>query len=265
MPDNDQEKKPEVKETEEGGVEVSLEEEKDEVINVQDEEVKEVKPEVKEVPKQDPFKNKVYAQDRIIEKQNKKIAELESKIEIKEPGPEPLDDLDKEAQTDWKSAVSKLAAREAKKIYEENQKQIQIKSQETERAQILQSNEQKVLSKYPELNEQTSEHTQIWFDVLNKNPRWRTSPEGPILVMREMEDVLRSKGYDIDGRATKEVKQERDRLIRANATSLDTPRNTPSNKVILSKEQREFCDINGLSYEEYARTLKKSGERGLEL
>lgn len=255
-------KEAEVKETDDGGVEVSLG--KDEVINVQDEEVKEVKPEVKAKPEVDHFKNKVYAQDRIISKLQKEIEDL--KVEKKPPEPEQtLDELDKLAQTDWKEAVRRLSAQEAKKLYSETQQKIQTEAQERERLQLLQENEQKVLNKYPELNEATSEHSQIWFDVLNKNPRWRNSPDGPILVMREMEDVLRGKGYDIDGRTTKEVKKEQERLIRASATSLETPRNAPSNKVVLTREQREFCDINGITYEEYARTLKKSGERGLEL
>ena len=251
-----EEAKEEPKETEEGGIEVLLEEEKGE------EEKQEVKTEVKEEPKeevkQDSFKNKVYAQDRIISKLEKKIEELEAKKIESEPE---LDDLDKLAQTDWKKAVAEIVKRERTAT----DKEIQAKSQERERLQILQQNEQTVLSKYPELNETTSEHSQIWFDVLNKNPRWRQSPDGPTLVMREMEDVLRSRGYDIGGRATQEVKQERERLARVNATSLKSSRATPSNKVILSKEQREFCDINGVSYEEYARTLKKTGEGSLEL
>jgi hypothetical protein len=76
--------------------------------------------------------------------------------------------------------------------------------------------------------------------------------------MYAMEDELRKKGYDIDGRVTEKVKEETSRLMKANVSSLPSSRpSAPSNKITLTKEQREFCDENGLSYETYARTLQK--------
>jgi len=263
MEEKNQDKQPETKEIEDGGVEVSLEEEGTPVVP---EEEKEPEPKAKEEPKQDSFKNKVYAQDRIISKQQKEIDDLREQMtsqpKVEETKPE---DFDKDVQSDWQGTFRKIAKQEAENIYKADQAKIQKEAQERERKQVQETNEQKVVTKYPELNDSSSEHTQIWFDVLNKNPRWRTSPDGPILVMREMEDVLRVKGYDIDGRTTKAVNHERERLANANATSLGTSRPTPSNKVILSREQREFCDTNGISYEEYARTLKKTAGGGLEL
>lgn len=263
--DIQEKKEPEVKETEDGGIEVSLEEEKEEdAVETKEE----VKPEVKEEPKQDPLRNKVYAQDRILAKLQKdqlekdaKIAELEAKL-IPEPEVENLDELDKLAQKDWKGAVRKLARQEAEAIRKVDQQKIQADTLERERKQVLAESERKVLEKYPELNEPTSEHSQIWWEKLNQNPRWRTSPDGPILVMREMEDELRSRGYDIGQKVTKAVKQEQVRLANANATTLESTRSKSSNKVVLSKEQREFCEANGLSYEVYARSLRNSGEKG---
>ena len=257
-------KEPEVKETEDGGVEISLPEEKEDIIETEEE----VKPEVKEEPKQDPLRNKVYAQDRILAKlqreqelKDAKIAELEARL-TPEPEIPNLDELDKLAQTDWKGAVRKLARQEAEALRKVDQQKIQADTVERERQQVLAENERKVLEKYPELNESTSEHSQIWWDKLNQNPRWRTSPDGPILVMREMEDELRGRGYDIGQKVTEAVKQERMRLANANATTLDSARAKSSNKVVLSKEQREFCEANGLSYEVYARSLRKTGEKG---
>ena len=254
-------KEPEVKETDDGGLEVSLEED-----NLEPKE--EVKPEVKEEPKQDPLRNKVYAQDRILAKlqreqelKDAKIAELEARL-TPEPEIANLDELDKMAQTDWKGAVRKLARQEAEALRKIDQQKIQLDTAERERKQILVENERRVLERYPELNESTSEHSQIWWDKLNQNPRWRTSPDGPILVMREMEDELRNRGYDIGQKVTKAVSQERMRLANANATSLEPARTKSSNKIVLSKEQREFCETNGLSYEVYARTLRKTGEIG---
>jgi len=257
-----QEVKPEVKETEEGGVEVSLEEEiKEQVAKVEvEQEVKEVKK-----PETDHFKNKVYAQDRIISKLQREIDEMRVPKQPVQEVEQSLDELDKLAQTDWKAAVKKLAKEEARSLLLEEQRRIQQQASEQEFRQMLTTNEQKVLNKYPELNDNASEHSQVWFDILNKNPRWRTSPDGPILVMREMEDVFRSKGYDVDGSKTKAVENERRRLASAQATTLGPARNTPSNKIVLTREQREFCDSNGIEYHDYARTLARTGERGIEL
>jgi len=250
-----------VKDTEEGGVEVTLEKETDEEQEVQVEtKVDEHKEDLKR-------KNAHFAQQRIISKLQEEVEELrKSRVE---PAPVvediPMDELDKLAQTDWKAAVKKLARQEAQALDRTRQEQIAKQSEQESYRTALANSEKIVLGKYPELNDNTSEHSQIWLDVLSQHPDWRKSPYGPTLVMREMEDVLRSKGYDIDGRTTKEVKQEQSRLARVNAASLDSPRTAPSNKIILSKEQREFCDTNGISYENYARTLRRVGDGGLEL
>lgn len=265
MPKEIQEEKlPETKETEEGGIEVTLDEDIPGVQEPAEEKEPEQKPEVKEVVKSDPFKNKVYAQDRIISRQQREIDELRqsmtSQPKVEEPIPE-LDELDKLAQKDWKKAVELVSER----VFQKQQREIYERTKVEESTMELQKNIKVVAEKYPELDDIGSEQSQIYQQVLEKHPRWRNIPDGPYLAMREMEDELRVKGYDIDGRIKKGVETERERLTRVGATSLNTPRKVPSNTIILTKENKEFCDINGISYADYAKFLRSSGDRKVEL
>ena len=127
----------------------------------------------------------------------------------------------------------------------------------------MEKNSQEVISRHPELEDTASEKTQIFQDILNNNPRWRSSPDGPLLTMYGMERELRKRGYDVEGTIKEKVENEKERVVRATATSLSASRaTTTGNKIVLTREQKEFCDQNGVSYEDYARTLKKSGDKG---
>jgi len=268
MPEEEKkEETSEVKETEDGGIEVDLKEE--EVTAEAKEESKEEE-EKKPVKEQDPFKNKVYAQDRIIAKLQREIEELRSTKAppAREPEPEPdVDEIDKLAQHDWKAAVRKLAQDEARRLQNAEAQRLEEAKNSEMTAQRLSHNTQTVLERHPELDDATSEKFQVFQDILNKNPDWRMSPDGPLLTMYEMENALRSKGFDVDGTIRKKVEAETSRIARTNATSLPSSRSTTmSSKVVLTKDQRDFCDQNGVSYEEYARTLRKSGDKmGVEI
>ena len=252
-------------ETEEGGVEVSVEEETPDKKIVQEKKEGEKKP----VQKQDPLTNKVYAHDRILTNVQRSIEELKnimlqnapSSTVTQEQG-EKLDELDKLAQTDWKAAVGKIAEARTRAVLDSEKVQINQEKQQVEVAQLMEKNSQFVVSRHSELEDATSEKAQIFQEVLNNNPRWRTSPDGPLLTMYEMESELRKRGYDVDGNIKTKVEAETERVIRATGSALPASRTTTSgNKIVLTREQREFCDQNGIKYEDYARTLKKSGEK----
>lgn len=260
-----------ITETEEGGVAVSVEEESPDKNFVQEKKEEAGKSAVK----QDPLTNKVYAHDRILSNVQRSIEELKtimlnnstSSVTTHEQD-EKLDELDKLAQSDWKSAVGKIAEARVKTILETERQQI---NQEKEREAVVQAmtqNENVVLSKHPEVEDKTTEKSQIFQEILDKNPRWRTSPDGPLLTMYEMENELRKRGYDVDGSVNSKIEAERERIFKANASYLPASRDIQAtgNKIVLTREQREFCDQNGIKYEDYARTLKKSGEReGVEI
>lgn len=248
-----------VTETDEGGVEVSVEDDNPQKEPI----VQERKEEVAKPAKQDPITNKVYAHDRILSNVQKSIEELKNIMlsnasSISPAQEEKLDELDKLAQTDWKAAVSKIVEARTHEILDKERKQIETQKVQEESSQIMEKNATFVTSKHAELNDATSEKAQIFQEVLNNNPRWRTSPDGPLLTMYAMEDELRKRGYQVDGVAEK--KPEANRVIPASGLPSSRPVNT-GNKIVLTREQREFCEQNGLSYEDYARTLRKSGER----
>lgn len=259
------EKASEVIETPEGGVEVSVEEEK-EAAPVEQEPKEKEKPKPEDKP--DVLKNKVYAQDRIISRLQKEIDELRQKsgtaVSVQQLEPK-LDDLDELAQKDWKLAVSKLSEQKFRELQAQENKRISEERHFIEEQNLMEKNSEAVLNRHPELNDPSTEKSQIFQTILNNNPRWRISPDGPLLTMYELENELRKRGYDIDG-VGKKIESEQERLARVSATGLMTPK--PANnqgKVVLTREQKEFCDINGISYEEYARTLRKAGERGIEI
>lgn len=269
-----EEKTSEITETKDGGVEVTVETQETPKEEVQEETtvVKEEKIEKPKVDGEQSWKNKVFAQDRIINKLNREIEEIRQKVVVepsstKQVVDTELDEIDRLAQTDWKAAVNKLAERKAREILDNEKVHIQEQQERLQVQNTMETNSQAVISKHPELNEEGSEKSEIFQSILSNNPRWRTSPDGPLLVMYEMENELRKRGYDIEGNVTQKVEKEVSRITRASASSLPSSRHTPStNKIVLTREQREFCDQNGMSYEDYARTLSKSrGREGVQI
>jgi len=256
-----EEKKPsETVELEDGGIQVSIEDEKP-----QEEVKEEVKAEEKPKAKPDPeasFRNKVFAQDRIISKLQKEIEELKTRPSAEpEPKPTELDEIDKLAQVDWKAAVKKLSSEEIKNALAQERKQLAEQAKAIEVSQIADKNAELVVAKHPELNDDFSEKRQLFNKVLESNPRWRTSPDGPLLTMYAMEDELRKQGYDL-GETKSKIEDERTRLMRVSASSLPASKEVPSTgKITLTREQREFCDNNGITYDQYARTLSRSGDK----
>ena len=251
--------------TEDGGVAVSIEEE-----TTPEKAVEKKEEEKKPERKQDPITNKVYAHDRILANVQKSIEELKEMMLINSPSSAisqkqevELGEIDKLAEKDWKAAVGKIAEARTREILATEQTKIEQTKSIQEEAQIMERNSQSVLGRHPELEDVSSEKSQVFQDILNKNPRWRTSPEGPLLTMYEMENELRKRGYDIDGIIKEKIETEKRRVVSASATSLPPSRATSlTGKIVLTREQKEFCDQNGISYEEYARTLKKSGDKG---
>lgn len=253
-----------ITETDEGGVAVSVEDETSQETVVQEEKEEEKK---EPAHKQDPLTNKVYAHDRILSNVQRSIEELKNIMLQNSPSSvitqeqtKELDELDKLAQTDWKAAVRKIAETSYQEKSVQEKQQLEQARRQEEDTQLMEKNSQSALSRHPELEDSVSEKSQIFQSILNNNPRWRTAPDGPLLVMYEMESELRKRGYDVDGTINKKVEEERERVTRVTSSSLPSSRSTSTgSKIILTKEQREFCDENGVKYEDYARTLKNSG------
>ena len=124
----------------------------------------------------------------------------------------------------------------------------------------------KVTSVYPELHEQTgdptSEISQSFTRIMNQNPDLLSNPRGPELTMHAMEQEMVAKGQTPRSWQAS-AKSNGAPASRASMTSLTPSRQSlPSNKVVLTREQKDFCDRQGLKYEDFARiarTLESTG------
>ena len=248
--------KTEITEMTDGGVEVTLDKQETPKEEVQEEAKT---PDTTD----DKLRNKLGYMERQIAKQTKLLESLQGQQAPEQPKVAPIatSDFEKMVQ-DGKvqEAVAIVAKQEARRVNEEYQTKIKEDADAREAATNLESNSQYALSRHSELNDTNSEKTQIWFDVLNKNPRWRNSPDGPLLTMYKMEEELRKRGYDVDGAYKKASEEEKDRLGRVTSTSVPASRVVNKNKIVLTKDQRDFCDTNGIKYEDYARNLARAGE-----
>lgn len=129
---------------------------------------------------------------------------------------------------------------------------------------VLAESKSKALAKHPELNDDYSEKSKIFRQILDENPRYLNDPKGPIHAMRDMEDRMRELGYpekDIFDAENRGVQKERDRQSRVmlNTSRGRTP-STPTRQVTLSKDEVEFCKHNNIDVRVYAQNKFKMGK-----
>jgi len=220
-------------------------------------------------------RNKAFASMRI---ENKRLQEQLDKIQAQLETPKPQQDYtpvndgvprtdaewDALADKDWKKAVDIRANMNAQNVLAANQQASRVQ-EELEKAKA------KVLERHPELNDNSSEKARIFLQVLNNNPDYVNHPKGPIYAMRDMEDhmetVLGYKREDIVSAERNGAQREASRQHRIvlNKGGGKTPA-SEGNKVTISKEEAEFCKIQGLDPKEFAKTkqkLAKSGKEGV--
>ena len=208
-------------------------------------------------------------QARQFEKKSRELEELKatlSNIRVTTDAPQTeMDELDEIAQKDWKKAVRKLAEEEAKRILQETYQEQDRKVKEQSLIRELESSKQKVRERYPQIEDENSEESHIYMEVLNESPHLLQNPYGPELAMHRMEEKLRAQGR-ITPQVKEVVDKELSRRARVGAGALPQGRSgAKTNTYTLTQDQKAYCDHNGISYEVYARTAKQleTGE-GLE-
>ena len=163
--------------------------------------------------------------------------------------------------------MTRLADQRATAIIQQREQQTLIEQDAMSRKQLLESSISKVTTIYPELAEQTgdptSEVSKTFTRLMNQNPDLLSNPRGPEVVMYEMEREMIGTGQ------TPRSWQAATKLAngapanRVAVTTLAPSRQAlPSNKVVLTREQKDFCDRQGIKYEDYAkvsRTLESTG------
>ncbi len=172
------------------------------------------------------------------------------------------DDL---AKKDWKKAVdlrSKIQAEDG----------IAASTQTTEFNKVLEESKQTVLKRHPELNDSTSEKAKIYRNIVVSNPEYTRQKKVPLTAMVEMEEYMeKNMGYkreDIIKAELQARQDESDRHSRVQLTSTTGRNVSEGNKIVIGKDELEFCKLQGIDPKVYAankKRLEKAGKGGIQL
>lgn len=168
-----------------------------------------------------------------------------------------VDELDELAQKDWKAAVRKLGREEAERILKEEREKASQENIRQSQAFSYERSKRIVLEEYPDIFEDGStEHGKLYRQVYNEDQSLLSNPNGPEIALYRMKRKMSENGV-----ITNDVKpildKEMARRQRAGASQV-TGRANGSNNVILTKDQKQWCDYNGVDYKDYAVSLKAS-------
>jgi hypothetical protein len=201
-----------------------------------------------------------------VESMTKQMAQFQSQQTPSQKEEEPQeedekgDELDEVAKKDWKQAVRILAKQEAEMMRDEEDKARAEEQRKLTVAQELEESKGRVLTRYPNIEDTTTEEAQAYIQVLNENPALLRNPRGPELAMYKMEESMRAKGV-VPASIKEEVKEEAgaeiNRRLRAHAGK--GPQGRPAgeeNKIRLTPEEQAHCDKFGIPYVEYAKMYK---------
>lgn len=235
----------------------------------------------KEAPKDEPKYVRLEDIDRISKAvengrswTTRKVSSLEEKMDriisgLQQP-PKPItpavpaDEWEEKLQKNWKGTVEELADARAEAKYKQfREKEIEqdrIVAEDRKNNQLREDNKRKVVDRHKELNDETSQKSELFRQVISEHPEYLPNPFGPVLAMRDMEDKLRELGV-VDDNTRPLVDKEVARQVRTSGGAV--PRgnpNAPSNKVVLTKDEKDFCDQQGLKYEIYAKNKKLTNQ-----
>ena len=159
------------------------------------------------------------------------------------------------AEKDWKLAVDLRSQANARQVLEQQTTQ-------TKAAKDLEEAKTRVLRRHPELNDGNSDKTKIFQQILNQHPEYASHPRGPVFAMRDMEeymeDVLGYKPEQIVSAERRGAQKEIERQHRVILTQTSGKSDmAPSSSVTLTKDEVEFCKLQGLDPKEYARTKRR--------
>lgn len=224
------------------------------------------------------FTNQFHGYRRITEKMQRQMEEIQDHLlelanrphqAFPQSQAAPPGSLEAEAEKlvndgRWQEAINKLAdarfqthlaALEERRAFEDRQRQA---------VETMDSAKRRVLDRYPELDPRTGDEeasvSQLYREVLNQHPEYLTNNLGPILAMRDAEDLAQERGIALSARETRNGEnQDRERKIRAREAAVPVSRGrSTEDKVPLSQDQKEFADYHGIPLETYARSVKKS-------
>ena len=169
------------------------------------------------------------------------------------------------AKSDWKRAVDLRSEIQA-------QDKISRDKNTTEFNRVLEDAKQKVLIRHPELNDSNSEKSKVYRNIVTANPEYTNQKKGPLSAMYEMEDYMeKNMGYKREDIVKAELtarQAESDRHSRIQLTSTTGHHLTEGSKVTITKDEMEFCKLQGIDPKVYAankKRLETSGKGGIQL
>ena len=126
----------------------------------------------------------------------------------------------------------------------------------------LEQSKARVLEKYPMIENDSSEESAMYRQIMNEDQALLSNINGPEIVMYRMEDRMKEMGKT-PASVRPLVDREVNRLVRAGASSVIGRQASPSGKITLTKDQKEFCDHHNIPYEQYAKNLKADASGGV--
>ncbi len=218
------------------------------------------------------LQNSIHATKRVNEQLRRELDSMKPKAAPQPEVPITQNEYDKlVADGRWQDAVAALAEKKAAEIFRRQQEE-ETRKREQEVAQTrLETSKQKVISKYPMLDPETGDHecieSQLFIQVMNQHPEYLRNDYGPVLAMRDMEEIAAERGISLRRSINHNLatNQETVRRGRTNATSLppSRPAMKNGNSYTISREQKELVDASGLDPTTYARIAKQL-ESGVE-
>lgn len=200
-------------------------------------------------------------QAREFEKAMRQIQELAAKLPAApEPTPVPEDEIDRIAQTDWKQGVKRVVLPEVEKtlneLLEKRERERAEAAVKTTQETLKQKSIQSVLEAHPEIEDDNSDFSRAYTEVLNEDQSLLGNPLGPEIAMHRAEKRLSPGGAKIKSGDSDVSRVERVRV------STPAPSRAPQgNRIVLTTEEKKICDSKGINYEDYIKFRGTTGQQ----
>jgi hypothetical protein len=170
------------------------------------------------------------------------------------------DEVDREAQKDWKRGVKMLVTPEIEKTVQtllEKREAERAEKQKIEHAQKVREDAMaRVLEAHPEVEDESSEFCRVYAEEVNKDNNLLSNPLGPEIAMHRAERRLKTNG-NIN---TERGESNSERIERLKTThSIPTSKPTSGGRLVLTTEEKRICDEKGIKYDEYVKMRNLSG------
>ena len=208
--------------------------------------------------------NRLKGAQRINTTLQQKISALEQKV-TPAPAPTPQSAKDAELQAlvdkgDWQTAVARVAAEQAEKLYQERTVLQQRQAAQYAQEQALETSKSLVVSRYPDLDPETgdpdSDISHAYTQMLNHDPALLSNPYGPEIAMYRMEQALLQAQ---NGQQSAETARQQ----RLGQTGLTPSRSVPgTGKVTIDRDEKEFIDYHGIDPKQFAKIKQSLAQQG---